>query len=249
VTANKSLKIKQSFIGANQRGSSVLLILAVAGLSMFLVMTSLQSQADQSYKLFKVDRLIKQDAKAIHSTLNLVLNVTSGCRSNFKGVTVTENSTLGISQIYYGDGAGGHGDVFLDLSSPTQNRFGKKTVTRMNLTPHPTKFGATGTGNHLALFNLFFDDGRQMHLPIYVTTDATGIVQNCHATNFLDSDDAGVERTLEEKYCTTPSTPNLTSHWKTGDCMDCLAGSDPFYYCVTCKKKGSVYDPATQACL
>jgi hypothetical protein len=233
----------------NQQGSSVLLCLVVAGLGMFFVMTSLQSQADQSYKVFKIGRLIKQDAKALRSTLSLILYSPNGCKANLGNLIIEPDSSVGISQIHYGDGAGGAGDLFLDISSTTKNRYGKKVITRMNLSAHPTKFGAAGAGNHLTLLNVLFDDDRQIKIPIYVTTDASGKISICHATNFIDSDPTGAERTLEEKYCSSSTTPNQTSSWKTGDCMDCLAGSDPFYYCVTCKKQGGVYDPSTHTCL
>lgn len=245
----KNLKPRQTLPLGNQKGSSVLLVLVVAGLCMFLVMTSLQSQAEQSYRVFKVSRLLKQDAKALYSTLNFILNAPSGCQANFAGSTIAPTRILEVPIIYYGDGAGGAGEVFLNTSSSTKNRFGKEIVTQMSLAAHPTKFGVAGAGKHLTLLNIQFKAGRQMNIPIYVTTDGLGKILACHSTQFLDADATGVERTLEERYCTSPSTPNQTSNWKPVDCMDCLTGSDPVYYCVMCKKKGKVYDPATQTCI
>jgi hypothetical protein len=238
--------MKQNTVLHNENGSTVLLLLLVAGVATFLVLANLQSQADHSFQIFKVSRTIKQDGKFLDSTIHLLMHAPPACQSNLANTIIKTTTTASLTKLNYGDGAGHPVNTFLNLLDPNKRHFGKKTVTSIVLAPHPTKFGADAAGVHLTVMNLTFDDGATLRVPIYVTTDAGGRILTCHATSFLDTDATGVERTLDEKLCS--SGPNQTANWKTGDCIECVGGSGSLFYCIDCKNKGKIYDPAAQTC-
>ena len=238
--------MKESFICRNQNGSSVLLLVVITAIATFIVMTNMQTQAVDSYRLLKVGRLIKQDGKALRSEINLVLNSQEGCKSNLLNSVITTTTSLPLSQMVYGDGTGNPVNVLIKPSDSVFKKYGKKVIKDIFLEPHPDKFGTDSAGVHLTLLKVTFDDERKIWVPVYVTTDGSGRILACHSTNMVDTDANGAERTIEEKYCS--SGPNQTSQWKNKDCMECLAGSVSFYYCVVCKRKGKTYDLANGTC-
>lgn len=210
--------------------------------------TYIQNQADASYRILKAQRLHKQDLKSLKVQLNFILNNRAGCLANFGSHSVTGNGKVSIASLNFGDGTGQPGDLFLSPTSPTRKMYGRKTLKNIELEPHAFKFGPPGAGPHLTVLKLQFDDLKSVSIPMYVNTTASGQITSCHSTSFIDLDPVGFERTIEEKYCQDSATPEQTTNWKTGDCMDCLTGSAPFFMCVFCKNKGMTYDSSAQTC-
>jgi hypothetical protein len=198
--------------------------------------------------------------------MNFVFGSRTGCAANLKALSISTATTsthpVELTSINYGDVSGVTINPLLSLNNPLLAVYGRVPVKRLSLYAHPTKFGVDGPGTHLSLLeveigkpldndesnNRNFPFRRITQIPVYTTTDASGVIQSCHSTSYITKDDTGADVTLEEKLCSQAASGGRTANWPE-DCLSCLDSESLYYLCINCKRTGKTYDPVLKTCV
>jgi hypothetical protein len=260
-----SLKTQSRFSHCvrGERGFGLIVLVMSFGLFTLLALGSSLTQSEYSYTRLKISRTKKADMQSLKYEMNFILGSRDGCIENLKTFSILDthdkDNPISLNTIKFGN-VGSAIDPLVSLDVPKLARYGRVPVKKISLSAHPEKFGPSGAGTHLTLLNVEIGtmgiaDGQEVknlflnhsfEIPVYVTTDAGGVIKNCHSTQFSGKDAAGKDLTLEEKLC-NDAIQGKTANWP-ADCLTCLNDSVPYHLCLPCKAIGKKYDPATKEC-
>lgn len=262
----KPTQVKRTRLLQNNRGAGILVLVVILGFVTFLALSNTMAQSEFSLSRLKLARTKKADSQALRYEMNFILGSRTGCAANLKALSIstatTSTSPVDLTTINYGDVSGVTVKPLLSLKNPLLALYGRVPVKRMSLYAHPTKFGPDGAGTHLSLLevemgkpsdsdeinNRNFPFRRTMQIPVYATTDASGVIQSCHSTSYVMKDDTGADVTLEEKLCSGAASGSRTANWPE-DCLSCLDSASLYYLCIDCKRTGKTYDPISKTCV
>jgi hypothetical protein len=250
----------------DERGIGLIVLIMIFGLCTLLAVGNAVSQSEFSFAHLKVTRTKKNEMQNLKYELNFILGNVPGCTPNFSTIKIvaanTSLNSVPILTISSGDTSGKNLKPLISFSAGSSPIYGRLPIKRIGLfaSPDATKF-ANGASTKLAMLDVmlgkvgnadYVDNktlifNHEFQIPMYVTTDASGLIKSCHTTQFGEKDAAGNPQTIEEKLC-NDATTGKTANWPE-DCLACLNDTIPYHLCLPCKQLGKTYDTATKTCI